>query len=384
MWIGYSAAVVSQWTRGVYRGSNGEISRLILAWMEAHRQARAAEEPIRAGPGKRKKRTRQSPGGSTSVTSSHQAAATAANATEPTGSGTASRAEAESSPTAVAARDPAVAAAATAMAAAAETAAVDSEEIREVMIRYAKLQRISQHEVGKQVGYSTAVISQWMRGVYSGNNAEIERTLRKWIALRESALAGGGEEQARKVLVPRAADATGGRIVRWEAAEEAALLKLVAEDGARDWKGKAKALGTGRTASAIHQHWRLKMMGQDGDGKASPRELEPKHEQGQEQEPKQDQDQDQEAGQPAAAAAAAAAIAPVQQAAAKRPRLTSVDRYYEALAAGHRPSASSSQQPEPSRAAVPVQPSAGPAHPARLTAAAPVVENESDLIEIQF
>jgi hypothetical protein len=278
------------------------------------------------------------------------------------------------------------------MAAAAETAAVDSEEIREVMIRYAKLQRISQHEVGKQVGYSTAVISQWMRGVYSGNNAEIERTLRKWIALRESALAGGGEEQARKVLVPRAADATGGRIVRWEAAEEAALLKLVAEDGARDWKGKAKALGTGRTASAIHQHWRLKMMGQDGDGKASPRELEPKHEQGQEQEPKQDQDQkqepkqdqdqDQEAGQPAAAADAAAAIAPVQQAAAKRPRLTSVDRYYEALAAGHRPSASSSQQPEPSRAAVPVQPSAGPAHPARLTA--PVVENESDLIEIQF
>ena len=55
------------------------------------------------------------------------------------------------------------------------------------MVRFCKFNRISQNEVGNWIGYSSAVISQWTRGVYRGNTVEIAKMIGEWLALRKRA-----------------------------------------------------------------------------------------------------------------------------------------------------------------------------------------------------
>lgn len=44
---------------------------------------------------------------------------------------------------------------------------------------------LSQKAVSKEIGYSDGAISQWLRGQYTGDNAELERKAEQWLQLRE-------------------------------------------------------------------------------------------------------------------------------------------------------------------------------------------------------
>ena len=212
-----------------------------------------------------------------------------------------------------------------------------STELRNEMLEYNQLHKVKLQEVSIWIGYSSAVVSQWKRGLYRGNNAEIDNLVRAWMQAHRHAretgqpITAGPVRKSRRdtalpVEVPQATAPSGAEIsaehgtdagaaaggqaetadadltlasskteaddaenedardaaaaetattakkrkrrslskfMRWESAEEQALLKLVDDDGARSWAKKAEALGTGRTGAGVQQHW-LIMQGKKG------------------------------------------------------------------------------------------------------------------------
>jgi hypothetical protein len=282
--IGYSGTVISQWLRCKYDGNNEDIGRSAQKWLKAQKAGEG--DSFRA------------------VTTQPDAAPTES-----------------SSPTAEVEDD-------------------GSTELRNEMLEYTKEHRISQHEVCAWIGYSTAVISQWKRGLYRGNTADIDKLVRMWMQAHSHAretgrsIAPGPGRKGREVLSMPSSQATApadvrmapsqgaptgaaghgnalvaeanatlasasesevctaqrvdsadaaadpkaktkrkrrslSKFMRWGKAEEQALLKLVDDDGAKDWSEKAKALGTGRSGSGLHQHW-LIMQGKTDAAAAGP------------------------------------------------------------------------------------------------------------------
>lgn len=56
-----------------------------------------------------------------------------------------------------------------------------SAELRNEMLKYKQLHKVKLQEVSAWIGYSSAVVSQWKRGLYRGNNAEIDNLVRMWM-----------------------------------------------------------------------------------------------------------------------------------------------------------------------------------------------------------
>ena len=147
-------SVVSQWTRGVYRGNNIEVEKLIRQWLLLRTRTMETGEPMPPGTPSRKAQ-----GPMVNVAGSGDPAKPVSPMMHPQSSDGAAAAAAAAEP-------------------------APHAELRREIFLYSKEHRITQHEIGTQICYSTAVVNLWMRAKYNGNVDKLAVALAHWIAVR--------------------------------------------------------------------------------------------------------------------------------------------------------------------------------------------------------
>lgn len=107
---------------------------------------------------------------------------------------------------------------------------------------------LSQNRAAARIGVSTAALSQWRRGQYSGDNAAVERAVRKWLNTEEEVE--GRRLDAARLDVHLALGVTGevsSLLAHAQAAADVVLIKGASGTG-KSWASDRYA----RTHSAAH------------------------------------------------------------------------------------------------------------------------------------